>query len=189
MVVVWSTRGDRRGCRVRDARRRVGRSVDDVAAVLEQYPAARGIRAARAVLPLVDAGADSPRETWLRLTDAGMPPDATQVPVVDERGRIVAILDMGWRCRVAVNYDGIFHQSDRKRYVRDLKTPRALEDRGWIVIRVIAEDDIADVIARVRRALLSRGWRRDSTGTARTSSPNSACGTGWRSPVMRSGPA
>ncbi|UGU30288.1 hypothetical protein [Mycolicibacterium smegmatis] len=139
-------------------------TVDDVAALIERYPAARGIRAARAVLRLVDAGADSPRETWLRLrlTDAGLPPDSTQIPVVDERGRIVAILDMGWeRHLVAVNYDGVFHQSDRKRYVRDLKTLRALEDRGWIVIRVVAEDDIADVITRVRRALLRRGWRRD----------------------------
>ncbi|AWT51904.1 FAD-dependent monooxygenase [Mycolicibacterium smegmatis] len=76
-----------------------------------------------------------------------------QIPVVDERGRIVAILDMGWeRHLVAVNYDGVFHQSDRKRYVRDLKTLRALEDRGWIVIRVVAEDDIADVITRVAAA-------------------------------------
>lgn len=139
-------------------------TVAEVAALIERYPAARGIRAAREVLPLVDAGADSPRESWLRLrlTDAGMPPDATQIPVVDERGRVLAILDMGWeRYRVAVNYDGVFHQSDRKRYVRDLKTLRALEDRGWMVVRVIAEDDIADVIARVRRALFGRGWRRD----------------------------
>ncbi|AKS30698.1 hypothetical protein [Mycolicibacterium goodii] len=139
-------------------------TVAEVAALIERYPAARGIRAAREVLPLVDAGADSPRESWLRLrlTDAGMPPDSTQIPVVDERGRVLAILDMGWeRHRVAVNYDGVFHQSDRKRYVRDLKTLRALEDRGWMVVRVIAEDDIADVITRVRRALFSRGWRRD----------------------------
>ncbi|OCB51975.1 hypothetical protein A5722_29780 [Mycobacterium vulneris] len=139
-------------------------TVDDVSPLIARYPKVRGIRALRAALPLVDAGADSPRETWLRLqlTDAGMPPDRTQIMVTEGRGRIVAILDMGWeRFGVGVNYDGIFHQSDRKRYVQDQKTLRKLETAGWIVIRVIAEDDITDVLARVERALRSRGWRPD----------------------------
>ncbi|ODR15912.1 hypothetical protein [Mycolicibacterium porcinum] len=139
-------------------------TVDDVSPLIARYPKVRGIRALRAALPLVDAGADSPRETWLRLqlTDAGMPPDRTQIMVTEGRGRIVAILDMGWeRFGVGVNYDGIFHQSDRKRYVQDQKTLRKLEAVGWIVIRVIAEDDITDVLARVERALRSRGWRPD----------------------------
>lgn len=141
-------------------------TVEAVGALAERYPAARGIRGLQVALPLVDAGADSPRETWLRLqlTDAGMPPDETQIMVIEGRGRVVAVLDMGWeRFGVAVNYDGIFHQSDRKRYVQDQKTLRKLEAMGWIVIRVIAEDRIADVLARVERALLSRGWRRDCT--------------------------
>ena len=100
----------------------------------------------------------------LQLTDAGMPPDKTQIMVVEGRGRIVAILDMGWeRFKVGVNYDGIFHQSDRKRYVQDQKTLRKLEAMGWIVIRVIAEDNIAEVLARVERALRGRGWHRDCT--------------------------
>ncbi|MEN3220040.1 hypothetical protein PUR22_04235 [Mycolicibacterium porcinum] len=139
-------------------------TVDDVSPLIARYPKVRGIRALRAALPLVDAGADSPRETWLRLqlTDAGMPPDRTQIMVTEGRGRIVAILDMGWeRFGVGVNYDGIFHQSDRKRYVQDQKTLRKLEAAGWIVIRVIAEDDITDVLARVERGLRSRGWRPD----------------------------
>lgn len=136
-------------------------TVDDVIPLIERYPSVRGIRRLRVALPLVDAGADSPRETWLRLqlTDAGMPPDETQIMVIEGRGRVVAVLDMGWeRFGVGGNYDGIFHQSDRKRYVQDQKTLRRLEAMGWIVIRVIAEDNIADVLARVERALLSRGW-------------------------------
>ena len=141
-------------------------TVDDVTPLIERYPSVRGIRALKAALPLVDRGADSPRETRLRLqlTDAGMPPDETQIMVVEGRGRIVAILDMGWeRFKVGVNYDGKFHQSDRKRYVQDQETLRKLEATGWIVIRVIAEDSIADVVARVERALRSRGWHRDCT--------------------------
>lgn len=139
-------------------------TVDDVTPLIERYPKVRGIRALKMALPLVDAGADSPRETWLRLqlTDAGMPPEQTQIMVIHGRGRIVAILDMGWeRFQVGVNYDGIFHQSDRKRYVQDQKTLRRLEAMGWIVIRVIAEDNIVDVLARVDDALRRRGWRPD----------------------------
>jgi hypothetical protein len=34
-----------------------------------------------------------------------------------------------------------------------------LERMGWIVIRVIKEDNENDIIERTRTALLSRGWR------------------------------
>ncbi|WP_236732123.1 hypothetical protein [Mycolicibacterium peregrinum] len=139
-------------------------TADDVTPLIDRYPGIRGIRALKVALPLVDSGADSPRETWLRLqlTDAGMPPDQTQIVVMQGRGRIVAKLDMGWqRFMVGVNYDGIFHQSDRRRYVQDRKTLRMLEAMGWIVIRVIAEDNIVDVLARVEQALRSRGWHPD----------------------------
>lgn len=140
-------------------------TVDEVEPLIGRYPSVRGIRRVKDALSLVDAGADSPRETWLRLrlTDAGMPPDKTQIVVTVGRRRVLAILDMGWpRLGVAVNYDGAYHQTDRKRYVRDHKVLRKLEEMGWIVIRVIAEDDIADVLLRVERALLSRGWCPDS---------------------------
>jgi hypothetical protein len=140
-------------------------TVDEIEALIARYPSVRGIRALKVALALVDAGADSPPETRLRLqlTDAGTPPDQTQIVVTVGRGRVLAILDMGWpQLGVAVNYDGAYHQTDRKRYVRDHKILRKLEEMGWIVVRVIAEDDIADVLRRVERALLSRGWRRDS---------------------------
>ena len=50
-------------------------AVDDVAALADRHAGARGVRRSRAVLPLVDGGAASPRETWLRLLliDAGFP--------------------------------------------------------------------------------------------------------------------
>src|ERR1043165_5952520 len=102
----------------------------DVTPLIDRYPRIRGIRALKVALPLVDSGADSPRETWLRLqlTDAGLPPDQTQIVVIQGRGRIVAKLDMGWeRFMVGVNYDGIFHQSDRRRYVQDQKPQRNME--------------------------------------------------------------
>jgi very-short-patch-repair endonuclease len=136
-------------------------STGDVLLLAERYPAARGVRRLRSVLPLVDAGSSSPMETWLRLllVDAGLPTVTTQIPVVDGY-RALAMLDMGWReFGVAVEYDGDHHRSDRRQYVKDQWRLRKLAQLGWIVIRVIAEDKPEDVIERVTTALLARGWR------------------------------
>jgi len=49
---------------------------------------------------------------------------------------------------VAVEYDGDQHRSDRRLYVKDLSRLRMFEHRGWIVVRVVAEDWPFDVIDR-----------------------------------------
>lgn len=56
----------------------------------ERYPGRRGIRSARSAIDLADAGAQSPKETWLRLLliRAGLPRPQTQIPVSDEYGDI-----------------------------------------------------------------------------------------------------
>ena len=148
-------------------------STEDVLLLAKRYPAARGIRRLRSVLQLVDGGASSPKETWLRLLiiDAGLPTPITQLPIV-ERYRTLAMLDMGWRdFGVAVEYDGDLgappacggHRSDRRQYVKDQWRLRKLAELGWVIIRVIAEDKPEDVIGRARRALLARGWRAGRT--------------------------
>jgi Protein of unknown function (DUF559) len=134
-------------------------SVEDVLLLAKRYPGARGLRRLRAALPLVDGGAASPKETWLRLLiiDAGLPTPTTQIPV-HERWRLVGVLDMGWeKYKVAVEYDGDHHRTSRRQYVRDQQRLRKLEAMGWIIIRVIAEDAPADVARRVRDALTRRG--------------------------------
>ncbi|HUH71604.1 MAG TPA: hypothetical protein VLZ05_23610 [Mycobacterium sp.] len=136
-------------------------SVEDVLLLAKRYPGARGLRRLRAALPLVDPGAASPKETWLRLLliDAGLPTPTTQIPV-QENWRLVGVLDMGWeKYKVAAEYDGDQHRTDRRRYVRDQRRLRKLAEMGWIVIRVIAEDKPEDVVMRVCAALLARGWR------------------------------
>ena len=134
-------------------------SIAEVAGLADAHPRAHGVRQLRELLPLVDGGASSPRESRIRLLliDAGFPRPETQIPVV--RGVTpVAWLDMGWRdFAVAVEYDGDHHRKDRRQYVKDLARLRMLEALGWIVIRVIAEDKPQDVIARVEAALVSRG--------------------------------
>ena len=136
-------------------------SVEDVLLLAKRYPGARGQRRLRAALPLVDGGSASPKETWLRLllVDAGLPPPSTQIPV-HENWRLVGVLDLGWeKYKVAVEYDGDQHRTDRRQYVRDQRRLRKLKAMGWIIIRVIAEDTPGDVIQRVRAALAARGYR------------------------------
>ncbi|GAY16459.1 hypothetical protein [Mycobacterium sp. shizuoka-1] len=136
-------------------------SSEDILLLAKRYPGARGIRRLREVVPLVDRGAASPRETWLRLLliDAGLPIPTTQIPLYDDWG-LVAVLDMGWEeFMVAAEYDGDQHRTDRGRYVWDQKRARLVAGMGWNAVRVIKEDRPDDVIARVRDALMSRGWR------------------------------
>jgi hypothetical protein len=136
-------------------------STEDVLLLAKRYPGAREIRRLRSVLQLVDGGAASPKETWLRLllVDAGLPAPVTQIPVV-EGYSYFALLDMGWpEFGVAAEYDGDQHRSDRRRYVKDQWRLRKLAEMGWIVVRVIAEDKPEDVIERTRRALKARGWQ------------------------------
>ncbi|KLO39938.1 hypothetical protein ABW17_18440 [Mycobacterium nebraskense] len=136
-------------------------SSEEVLMLAKRYAGARGLRNLRAALPLVDPGAASPKETWLRLLliDAGIPAPATQIPV-QENWRVVAVLDMGWEAyKVAAEYDGDHHRANRRQYARDQDRLRKLEELGWVVIRVITEDKPEDVVRRVRGALARRGCR------------------------------
>ncbi|MGA9490083.1 MAG: hypothetical protein WBV80_07485 [Mycobacterium sp.] len=131
----------------------------DVDLLADRYRGRRGIRRARVALSLVDAGAESPRETWLRLLllRAGFPAPQTQIPVHDEYGQLVAVLDMGWEhVKLAVEYDGDHHWTDRRQFQKDIRRADALTELGWIDIRVTAEDTEGGLIARVSAAWARR---------------------------------
>jgi Protein of unknown function (DUF559) len=131
----------------------------DVELLAQRYPGRRGIARARLAITLFDAGAQSPKETWLRLVlvDAGLPRPQTQIPVRDEFGTVIAYLDLGWEhLRVAVEYDGEQHRSDRSQYNWDIRRLEILHRLGWIVIRVVAGDRPAGIVRRVKTALAGR---------------------------------
>jgi hypothetical protein len=133
--------------------------IPDVELLADRYKGRRGVRRARAALALVDAGAESPRESWLRLAlvRAGCPAPQTQIPVYDEYGQLVAELDMGWEhLKLAVEYDGDRHWTDRRQFRKDITRAEALSDLGWINVRVTAEDTEGGVIARVAAAWARR---------------------------------
>ncbi len=133
--------------------------VREVWSIAGQHPGVRGLRRLETVLQLVDAGAQSPKESWLRLVliRAGLPRPQTQIPVCGPDGAPFAYLDMGWPdSMVAVEYDGDQHRTDRWQYVKDIRRRERLEQLGWTVVTVVAEDHPADVVRRVRRALDER---------------------------------
>jgi hypothetical protein len=137
-------------------------AIEDVLLMAKRYRGARGVCRFREVVPLVDGGAASPRETWLRLLyiDAGLPRPTTQIPIFDHNGRRLRTSDMGWEeFMVVAEYDGDQHRTDRPQYVKDLRVIPKLERLGWIVDRVIKEDRPHEVIQRAWNALVSRGWR------------------------------
>ncbi|WP_432507701.1 hypothetical protein [Kineococcus arenarius] len=105
---------------------------------LEEVPGERGVARARRLLTLVDAGAESPGESWLRLrlADAGFPRVRTQIEV-PRAGRAPWRLDAGWPDRrIAVEYDGEeFHGSARQRE-HDERRRADLRRRGWTVVGV-----------------------------------------------------
>ena len=159
--------GRRGGLRVAVARldavaRATGFKVDDVLRIAKRHPGARGLRKLESALELVDPGAESPRESYLRLLliDAGLPRPKTQIPVLGSDGIPLAYLDLGWEDRmVAVEYDGDQHRADRRQYVKDIRRQEMLQAMGWLVVRVVAEHRPADTVRRVRAALAASNVR------------------------------
>ncbi|MFM9033600.1 MAG: hypothetical protein ACKOQ4_04830 [Mycobacterium sp.] len=124
-----------------------------IANLASRYPGARGVRRARAVIPEIDPGAQSPKETWLRLlvTDAGFPRPRTQIRVSD--GTSTAFIDMGWEGpRIGLEYDGDQHRSDRLQFVRDIGRHEMLNRLDWTMIRVVKEHSRAFILQRVGEA-------------------------------------
>nr|MDT0522513.1 DUF559 domain-containing protein [Streptomyces sp. DSM 41633] len=110
----------------------------DVLAVADAHPGCRGVARLRSVLPLFDGGAESPPESRLRLTivRGGLPTPETQMEFRDLHIRV----DLGWReWKVAVEYDGVQHWTDRRQRSWDIERIALLEEAGWAVVRVSAE--------------------------------------------------
>jgi very-short-patch-repair endonuclease len=128
-------------------------TVADVDRVAARHPGVRGIRRLRAAMDLADGGAESPKETELRLllVRDGLPRPATQVPVGRRR------VDMGWpRWKIGVEYDGEQHFVNPDDYAEDIERLEYLAAQGWTIVRVSARQlrhDRPGIVARVRRAL------------------------------------
>lgn len=137
---------------------------------IERLSGHRYIDQARTLVRLVDPGAESPGESWLRLrlVQAGFPPPESQVSIrVD--GREVWRLDLGWPDRrVGVEYDGdAFHGSSAQQE-RDRRRREDLRKRfGWEVHGVgrgdvlgssMALEDAVGQLLGIVPAIARRPW-------------------------------
>ena len=128
-------------------------------AVARCPPRIRGVRRLREALPLLRAGTDSSMETRTRmiLVDAGLACPEVNQDVHDDAGAFLARPDMIYRSqRVAIEYDGDGHRTDKAQWRRDVARRQALEAAGWRVITATADDVLRHperFVAWVRRAL------------------------------------
>lgn len=126
--------------------------VADIESIADRYVGRRGIRNARRAIDLVDAGAQSPRETWLRLLviRAGYPRPHTQIPVRNEYGIVIAHLDMGWEDeRVGLEYEGAHHRLSREQFAYDIRKHEQVREAGWRVVRVTSMDPPSVILDRL----------------------------------------
>lgn len=107
---------------------------------------------------LADAGAESPMETRLRMlfVDGGLPRPVAQFAICDRRGRFVGRGDLAYpEHLVCIEYEGDHHR-ERATFRRDIARVNAMQEAGWVVIRVTADDIYLtpeQLIQRVRRLI------------------------------------
>jgi hypothetical protein len=124
----------------------------------------RGIVRAREALPLICAGVDSPMETRLRLllVRAGLPCPEVNRDVFDEGGGWVARPDLSYPVlKIAIEYDGDHHRTDRVQWRRDRARDANLREAGWIVITLTADD-----VFRYPDRTVARVWHHHRTRSA-----------------------
>lgn len=86
---------------------------------------------------------------------AGLPEPVVQYEV-REGGILLARVDLAYPdLRIAIEYEGDGHRTDKRQWRTDIRRQRDLEDRGWTVIRLTELDlrDTGAIIARIRRAV------------------------------------
>jgi hypothetical protein len=121
----------------------------------------KGIVRAREQIPRMHTGTDSVMETRTRLliVGAGMPCPEVNEDVHDPKGNHVARVDLLYRrWKIAIEYDGDLHRTDRRTWQNDIRKRRALRALGWIVIVVVKSDhdQPAAFLDELRTAIRSR---------------------------------
>jgi hypothetical protein len=115
---------------------------DDLWRAAKRQSGRRGVVIARELLALASPKAESPMESEARLVmvDGGLPPPVLQYEVVDLQGYTWR-LDFAWpELRVAAEYDGVDWHSGPDAFLRDRRRSSALQELGWLIVPVIAED-------------------------------------------------
>lgn len=102
----------------------------------------RGIAAVRDLLSVASPLAESPMESEARLVmiDGRLPPPVLQYRLVDLHGYTWR-LDFAWpEQRVGAEYDGVDWHSGPGAFFRDRRRVSALQELGWLIVPIVAED-------------------------------------------------
>jgi hypothetical protein len=117
----------------------------------------RGVKLLALALELVRVGAQSPKESLLRvgLTEFGLPEPEIQLPIATAQG--VRHSDLGYRRgRLLLEYQGDHHRTSRRQWLDDLTRVQLFEEAGYRVVLVGDADvypDCRALAARVARLL------------------------------------
>lgn len=135
---------------------------DELRTAAERQTGRRGIVQARELVEIADGRAQSPMEseTRLVLVDGHLPAPHLQLPICDADGVPRFYVDLAWEdVKVCVEYDGDEFHTGALAVRRDRARIAWLQDRGWLVI-VVSADDVRRrpdaLVARVRRHLVAR---------------------------------
>lgn len=122
-----------------------------------------GVRRARHALTLAREGAESAMETLVRLmlVFARLPEPECNVTLFRDDGKWLGRVDLVYRAhKVAVEYDGRWHERSAEQRTTDRDKRERLEADGWLVI-VVYDTDVRHpraVVSRVHEALCRRGY-------------------------------
>ena len=147
-----------------DAALRSGRCTrDDLAEAHVRQRGLRGVVRLTGLVPLADAGAESPMESRMRwrFLVAGLPVPRVQVEIGD-RGRRHR-LDLGWEDHcVGAEFDGLEAHMTRAQLAADRDRHNWLTERGWALLHFTAVDVYRQherMVATVRRHLAGASRR------------------------------
>lgn len=117
--------------------------VKGLAEAVERGKGRRGVRLARAALPLLDPASKSASETRLRflvVVNGGLPKPVCNAPVCDAAGDWLAEVDIQWpEILFGLEYEGAHHREQRQ-WELDIKRDENVRDIDWRVMKITATD-------------------------------------------------
>ncbi len=128
----------------------------DLELAIREQVGRRGIVAVRNLLPHADGRAESPMESEARLVmiDYDLPIPELQYEIRGHNGHVWRV-DFAWpEFRLAAEYESVEWHAGRTEMVRDKRRFAGVQDSGWTMIPIIADDvrrypaDLARRIAR-----------------------------------------
>lgn len=122
---------------------RPGVTLPSLRELVARAPSIRGIKKVRRAVASSRERVESPKETELRLLllAAGFVEPVVNLPVKKPGSSRPYRIDLAYpEERIAIEYDGDWHRTDRRRHREDIRKDDILHSRGWRVIRVTDDD-------------------------------------------------